>query len=234
MVNKLLGKVGHRIEFDAIIPSVERLAFTLKNGDCTPRTVFDIGVAAGTPWLYAAFPKAQYYLIDPTPQSLPFMRQLASHLTAEIMNFALGKDEGTATLMIRPEHSGSTFFEEVGKAQIQHELEVSVRRFDSVVTAFERPALAKIDVQGAEMMVLEGMGARLKELDCIIVETALIATLRNGPEFAEIVALMKSNGLALFDITGVIRRPLDHAMAQIDAVFVPDNSPLRADRRWAA
>ena len=43
---------------------------------------------------------------------------------------------------------------------------------------------------------------------------------------------MRDSGFVLFDIIGVLRRPLDRAMTQIDAVFVPENSPLRQDRRW--
>ena len=54
--------------------------------------------------------------------------------------------------------------------------DVPVRRFDQVIEHFARPALAKIDAQGAEVMVLSGRGERLSELDAIIVETSTIAT----------------------------------------------------------
>jgi hypothetical protein len=30
----------------------------------------------------------------------------------------------------------------------------------------------------------------------------------------------------------MVRRPLDGATAQLDLLFVPQNSPMRADRRW--
>jgi FkbM family methyltransferase len=199
-----------------------------------PRTIFDIGVAAGTPWLYDAYPEAKYFLIDPTPQSLPFMQDLSQRLNAEVMNIALGNSEGTARIKIRPDHSGSSLFNEVADTEIVEELEVPMRRFDSVITDFEQPALLKIDVQGAEIMVLEGIGSRLKDLDVAIVETSLIATLKNGPEFADVVALMKASDFVLFDITGVLRRPLDQALAQVDAVFVPSYSSLRRDHRWSA
>jgi FkbM family methyltransferase len=233
IVNRVLARVGHRIDFNAIIPQFDRLVGHLDKVGLKPVTIFDIGVADGTPWIYKAYPAAKYFLIDPTPQSLSFMRSWAQRLNAEVLNIALGNIDGRVKIKVRPEHSGSSIFEEVGEAEILEEVEVSIRRFDAVVNKFDRPSLAKIDVQGAELMVLQGMGDRLKDLDCIIVETSLIATLHDGPEFADVVALMKASGFVLFDITGILRRPLDQALAQIDAVFVPENSRLRSDHRWA-
>ncbi len=233
VLNRVLAKVGHRIDFDSIIPQFDRLVAHLDRAGLSPVTVFDIGVADGTPWIYKAYPAAKYFLIDPTPQSLPSMRFWARRLNAEVFNVALGNIEGRVKLKVRPDHSGSSIFDEVGEAEILHELEVPMRRFDVLFGKFERPALAKIDVQGAELLVLEGMGGRLKELDCIIVETSLIATLREGPEFADVMDLMRDNNFVLFDITAILRRPLDQALAQIDAVFVPDDSRLRSDHRWA-
>jgi hypothetical protein len=55
----------------------------------------------------------------------------------------------------------------------------------------------KIDVQGAELMVLRGMGERLKEIDCLIAETSvMIAAAHNGPEFTEVAGFMNDPGLS--------------------------------------
>jgi hypothetical protein len=79
------------------------------------------------------------------------------------------------------------------------------------------------------------MGARIRDFDVFIIETSLIATLKgDAPEFADIVLAMKERGFSLYDIIGITRRPLDRAMAQVDAVFVPEMSPMRSDRRWSS
>lgn len=233
LVNQGLAVVGHRIDSDALIPQFDRLVRHLARAGLTPVTIFDVGVADGNPWIYKAYPAAKYFLIDPTPQSLPSMQCWARHLNAEVLNIALGNNEGRVRMKVRPGHAASSMFDEIGAAEILEEVEVPLRRFDKVIPKFERPALVKIDAQGAEMLVLEGMGYRLQEIDCVIVATSLIATLRNGPEFSDVVGLMRTNGFVLFDITGILRRPLDQALAQIEAVFVPESSRLRSDRRWA-
>jgi hypothetical protein len=143
--------------------------------------------------------------------------------------------EGEAAIRVRPEIGGSSLLEEVGEADITATYNVPVRRFDSLFTgAGTRPAPAKIDVQGAELSVLRGMGEEFRWIDLLVIETSLIATLRGGaPEASDVIGFLHERGFVLFDIVGMTRRPRDRALAQIDAVLVPSGSPLRADRRWA-
>lgn len=207
----------------------------LRRRGFTPRTVFDIGVARGTPDLYATFPNAHYYLIDPTKESLPHMNQIARQLDAEVLNIALGDSEAEMMIDVRTgDINGATFYKEVGPLNSVRQYLVQVRRFDRLVCNFERPALCKIDVQGAELQVLKGMGERLQDIDALIIECSVLATLEDGPEVSAVIAFMSQQGFALYDILDTTRRPLDTALAQVDLLFVPENSPLRADRRWAA
>jgi FkbM family methyltransferase len=198
-----------------------------------PATVFDVGVGFGTYGLYHLFPDAFYHLIDPTPESLPYMEKLARRLRCEIHPLALGDRDGEAMLEIRSDIQGSTLLEEVGSREFLRFDRVPLRRFDALFPKIERPALCKIDVQGAELMVLEGMTGRIAEIDALIVETSTIATVKGGAEVQGVVRFMHDHGFALADIIGLKRRPLDDATAQLDLMFVPESSPLRADRRWA-
>lgn len=198
-----------------------------------PETVFDIGVGFGTWGLYRAFPEALYHLVDPTRESLPYMEKLTRRLRCRIHPVALSDHEGQATLEIRADIQGSTLLEEVGPRDVLRFDRVPLRRFDGLIGAFEGPALCKIDVQGAELMVLAGMGARIAEIEVFIIETSTIATVKGGAEMAEIIAFMQRHGFVVADIVGLKRRPLDGATAQVDLLFVREDSPVRADRRWA-
>lgn len=234
VANRLLVQGGQVIANADEVPSMRRLATALKSAGIMPLTVFDIGVAYGTPWLYEAFSKARFHLIDPTKESLPYMERWATLLDAEIHRIALGSKETVASFKIRKEIGGSTLYDEVGVVDIVAEYDVPVRRFDDVFEEIRRPSLCKIDVQGAELDVLRGIGDRLSSIDVFIVEVSLIATLRgNAPVFYDIASWFDTGGFCLYDIVGLTRRPVDNALAQIDAVFVPKKSPLRSDARWS-
>ncbi|MGH6974728.1 MAG: FkbM family methyltransferase, partial [Stellaceae bacterium] len=202
-------------------PSWRVAAAVLKRHGFQPRTVFDIGVAFGTFDLYREFPDAFYYLVDPTQESLRYMRHLAGQLDCEVLNVALADHDGELEIEIRDDIQGSTFFEEVGPRTVRRREAVAVRRFDTLVGAFDRPALAKIDVQGSELRVLQGMGERIRDIDAIVVETSTLATIKDGPEIGDVIAYLKSRGFVMFDLVGFGRRPLDGALAQLDALFVP-------------
>ena len=217
----------------APVPSWRHSFKVLDRYGFKPATVFDIGVGFGTHALYHAYPSAAYYLIDPTPESLSHMQRIARRLNAQILNLALGDRDGEAMIEIRADIQGSTLFEEIGPRDFLRKESVKVRRFDTVIGAFERPALCKIDVQGSELLVLNGMTGRIAEIDAFLLETSTIATVKGGPEAYDVLRFMKEHGFVMFDVVGMKRRPLDGATAQLDMIFVAEESYFRADRRWA-
>ncbi len=232
-VRSIAARAGVSIGADA--PSWDHAFQQLEKAGLRPRTVFDIGVARGTPWLYKAFPDATFHLIDPTRESLKFMQSIARRYKAQIHNVALGDQETELEIAIPASSIGSSsFFEDVGASEIANRYTVPVRRFDQVAGKFERPALAKIDVQGAEILVLQGMVEHLADLDAIIIEVSTIATAKGAPEMGEVIDFFAKQGWSVADILSLCRRPLDGALAQVDLLFVPDNSPLRKDKRWSA
>jgi FkbM family methyltransferase len=216
------------------LPSWSRTMGVLKHHGFAPATVFDIGVGYGTFELYRAFPDAFYHLIDPAQESLAYMERLARRLRCEVHPVALGDREGMASLEVRADIQESTLLEEVGPRRVRRVDRVPLRRFDALFGSITRPSLCKIDVQGAELMVLDGMAGRLAEIDALIIETSTIATVQGGAEAASVVRFLDQHDFALADIVGLRRRPLDGATAQLDLLFVPNNAPPRSDRRWAA
>jgi hypothetical protein len=77
------------------------------------------------------------------------------------------------------------------------------------------------------------MTGRLASLDALVVETSTIASVKGGAEVHDVVRFMHKHGFALIDVVGMTRRPLDSATAQLDLLFLPEDSGPRRDRRWA-
>jgi len=93
--------------------------------------------------------------------------------------------------------------------------------------------LLKVDVQGAELRVLAGAKKILRECDAVILEATLFGTMIGGPQLAEVVAYMQGQGFATYDIWGMLYRPLDGALAQVDIAFVREDSVLRESQGFA-
>lgn len=216
------------------LPSWARSMRVLQHHGFQPRTVFDIGVAYGTFPLYRAFPNAFYHLVDPARESYAYMQRLAKQLRCELHAVALGDRDGDAALEVRGDIQESTLLEEVGPRRVRRIDRVPLRRFDSLFGPIDGPALCKIDVQGAELMVLAGMTGRLAEIDALVIETSTIATVKGGAEVRDVVSFLGDHGFVLADIVGLRRRPLDDATTQLDLLFVPHDKGLRTDRRWTA
>jgi FkbM family methyltransferase len=208
----------------------------LKRQGFSPTTIFDIGVAYGTPELYQEFPDATYHLVEPVPGALRYMQRWARRLTATIHPVALGDTAGEAQMEMRADISKCTVYHEIAATQLLPPITVPVERFDArfIRPDLKPPVLVKIDVQGAELQVLRGMGGLLDVIDVFIVETSTIVTVAGGAaHLFDVVDHLRVHGYTLYDICGVGRRPLDGALAQLDLVFVKEASPLIADKRWA-
>ncbi len=103
---------------------------------------------------------------------------------------------------------------------------VQARRFDSLDLDIQKPALLKIDVEGAEKQVLEGFGEKLREFDIIILEYNMV----KGIKSSEIITLLEKYGYYSF-----VQKDLRSAMEQSNMFFLKDggnswgNWKLRGD-----
>lgn len=207
----------------------------LKKLGYEPEAVFDIGVAHGTWELYALYPRAYYYLCDLDDASLPHMERISRHLRGRVhlALAALSDTDGVAEAYVRPDLQGSTMFDSAdGQLHGGRKVKVRTRRFDTLYTKFPAGALVKIDVQGAELLVLGGMTEAFHKIGAVLIEVSTISTLQGSPEVFDIMRFMFGQGFVLADIVGALRRPCDNQTAQMDLLFLPQDSPLRRNRGW--
>src|SRR5690606_32814057 len=146
-----------------------------------------IGVAYGTPYLYDAFPEAEFHLFDPTREALPHMKKWAEKLNANIYNLALGDNESFLEVRTRDTIQHATLLKDLTEPDIKDVYTIPVRRFDALDLSIEQPALCKIDVEGFEMPVLKGMGGSLQDFEFIVVETSLVSLYEAGASSLDVL-----------------------------------------------
>ena len=125
-------------------------------------TVVDVGANIGYNTVHAARlagPEGRVVAVEPTPDNLAVLRHnvAAAHLSnVVIAPVAAGSAPGARELFVRGAVSAvNSFFAQSCYAAVTGVLRVPVVRLDDLVDG--RAAVVKIDVEGAELEVLEGM-----------------------------------------------------------------------------
>lgn len=116
-----------------------------------------------------------------------------------------------------------------------YEITVPMIRIDDILKdkQLNGPYLIKVDVQGAELDVLEGARQALLETEVVVLEVSLFEFMKGAPQFYDVVSCMKNRSFVTYDIILGWNRPLDNALGQIDIVFVKDKGIFRRDHSYS-
>ncbi len=188
-----------------------------------PKTVIDVGVASGTPVLYAHFPPAvsAYLLVEADPYYASVVDALSRSLPAKAEYAACGAQSGHAVLHTFFDHRKSSFASPVRRLVSAGDVTVPVETLDCMAerNGLSGPYFLKIDVEGAEMEVLAGAGRVLSESCAVVIETSVSPRFAGAADFSDIVYFMKDRGFRVSDIVG---GTLDAAEAlhQVDIIFI--------------
>jgi FkbM family methyltransferase len=199
-----------------------------------PTVILDIGAAKGY-WSLAAseyWKEAEFFMIDPLTENEPNLRQICGDQRFKYTLTAVGSAPGQRLMNITPDLDGSSLLEFPNSScQRPVPVETVDRLLDS--GQIKPPQLVKLDVQGSELAVLDGGQKLFASADVFIIETSLFQFMPDCPRVADVIGYMSRQGYQMFDIAGVLRRPLDNDLGQIDIVFVKNDSPMIASNRWS-
>jgi FkbM family methyltransferase len=193
----------------------------------------DVFVDVGANTGYFALPIAKIvgsegrlHAFEPAADVAEQLRRAARVLGVEpwmtVHEFALGSGDGSTHLRADPEHPEDSTKRSLFISNGPTVAEVAVRSFDGLVTSGAVDLsiglhAVKIDVEGAEMHVLEGMRRTLERERprMIVIETIETHLRRAGSTVAAIHAFMRDLGYVAMNDARVAR-PLE-----LNAVFVP-------------
>jgi FkbM family methyltransferase len=205
--------------------------------DFSPEVVLDIGAAKGVWSLRAGrlFKEAEFFMIDPLVESEEKLRFLCeSDLRFHYILTAVGREPGEQPMNITPDLDGSTLLRYYVGGDPARQRKIPVVTVDQLLSEkkVKPPHLVKIDVQGYELKVLEGGQKLFDTAEVFIIEANLFKFMPECPRVHEIIAFMAAREFFLFDLAGLLRRPFENDLAQLDLVFVSAKSPMVSSNIW--
>ena len=237
LIQRVLNGFGYQITRDltqrhslaGVLEQVKKLGFE-------PQTVIDVGVAHGTFELYETFPDATHLLIEPLVEFEDDLKNIANQYSnVEYVIAAASSKQGTMEFTVRDELVLSSSLDEMDGSHINGTLrEVRTTTIDNLCHEkhLSGPYLIKVDVQGAELDVLDGVKKVLAESELVVLEVSLFQLFVDGPQFYDVVNYMKERQFVVYDIFGWHTRLLDEALAQVDLAFVKENGQFRKHHRY--
>lgn len=239
--------------FSKGLDSFSGLVKSLKSAypDWSPRAILDIGANTGT-WstnVRKEYPKSKILMVEASDQHVPSLDTTVTSIGNAKHRIAVlsEKDEDSVTFYLNEKAStGNSMFQEQTKFFANTKPIVkTTRTLDSIVEEEANPTtpggeaflrsnrdfdFIKIDVQGAELMVLKGGMETLKGATFVQFEGSTVEYNSGGSCFYEVDELLRSNGFYLYDHSDDLRHPLlfrTLGLGQWDMLYVnPDSNHL--------
>ena len=234
LLQRILGPLGLRVIRTTRITKADLFDHVISLS-FSPSTVIDVGVGRGTPELYEPFPNSTFLLVEPVVEFEPFLREICGKYSADYIIAAAGDNTGDIVLNVPQQTEGAL----EGSSIYDHGGGYSPRVVPQITldqVCVERnlagPYLIKLDVQGAELEVLNGASKLLASTELVILESNLFEFHPGVPQFHDVVHYMKARGFVLYDIADPNYRPLDRALGQLDTAFVKENGVFRRHHTW--
>jgi FkbM family methyltransferase len=172
------------------------LAYVLREDSNCVDAGANVGDVLGQIVRYA--PRGSHVAFEPLPDLAADLRRRFP--AVDVREAALSDEAGTATFHRVRDGSSRSSLRPTGSAEDR--LTVSVERLDDAVDAGYAPHLIKIDVEGAEGLLLRGAQATLARHRPVVVFEHGAHAERFGTSSEEIHDLLHAAGLRVLDIDG--------------------------------
>jgi FkbM family methyltransferase len=198
--------------------------------------VVDVGAYDGavTSEYLDLFPEAVCYALEPHPPSFRALTdRLGTHPRARLHRLALGDVSSRATLHAFPTAATNSLLVPVsdvatvvgpGHMDSFEPVEVDVTTLDVFAEqeGIARIDVLKLDVQGAEVLVLQGADRllRARAIDLVVTEVDFVQVYRGQAFYHDVAATLESVGYRLYDFYNFHYGP-GGQLQWGDAIFVP-------------
>jgi FkbM family methyltransferase len=231
------GRAGLKLRDIHAVRSLESLRELESRFGLGIRTVLYVGANQGQELelMLLAYPKAVVHCFEPQQECQPYLARLAARWPGRVVihALALSVSAGTAVLKRPAEHDQASSLlppnDQMAKRFPQvggwHDEFVTTIRLDdwAEANAVEDDILVKLDVQGAEALVLAGGPQTLQRARLVICELAVIPTYTDAPDMPTMFEEFRKLG---FGYAGELAQVRDtqFAVVEFDGAFVRPTS----------
>lgn len=204
----------------------ERLNVLKKNG-FNPKVIYDIGAHQGswTDEVRRIFNNAYFILFEANDCHIPHLQRSGFPYFIGL----LGDREELATFYSINGTGDSIFIEQThhykeGKCSQKR---IPMTTLDALVHEKQLPLpdFIKMDVQGAEKLVIQGGVSTVCHAEAILLEIGILEYNKNAPLLFEMMSLMDALGYCALDILELHYLPTQE-LIEVDLLFVKKNSTL--------
>lgn len=190
----------------------------LKEMGVPVETVIDVGILSSTWELIAAYGDKPHLLIEPIVEFEDRIRKIydGKKINYELIKVAASDEDGEALMKTKSVREGI----EITHAQMADTPDgsaeyrtVPMRKLNTLVAerSLEKPFFLKIDVDGAELKILEGASEILPHCSVVCIETGTTNLFQRAD-------VIRRHGFQLFDLVDICY--YNDRLVQVDAIFV--------------
>lgn len=232
IIKSQLEKLGIRLNFIKNLWYLDSFFILKKLTNKTNPVIFDIGACDGSSVqeFKKIFPDAVIYSFEPYPESYNGLAKLAEkYPDVYVYNLALSNTNGTMNFFVNKSKATNSllkpllthsFIDEY--ISIEENIRVTTKKIDTFLENYKinEIDILKIDVQGGELLVLEGAQETLrnKKVKLIYSEIWLIEGYKGQPLYHDIAAYLATFGYLPFGIYNMHYRKDGHFLWG-DAIF---------------
>jgi FkbM family methyltransferase len=188
-------------------------------GNIKIKNIFDIGAYRGE-WalnMSRHFPEAEFFLFEANEK----FKEEPAATGHPYFICTLARDK-RARPFFRVNGTGDSLYKEI--SPIYNEIDATYVVTESLESVIKRnglpvPEFAKIDVQGAEIEILEGCKRVMSETLFLMLECPVTPYNHSAPTFSRYIDFMRDGGWEPLEISEIHRSKIENKIIQIDMLF---------------
>ena len=226
-----IGRIHSTLPIDLIEENTMLAALNrIKSLGINPKTIVDVGAAAGTWTLKASgvWKEAAFLVMEPLEERRNELEELKKELTNPMVVTlaAAGNMEGSVQFHVSGDLDGSAIARDNEPSDNKRIVQLTTIDTQIARNKLAGPFAIKLDTHGFEVPILEGSAQTLKDTALIIVECYGFEIAPASLLFWEMCSYISTLGFRLFDVVDTMRRPDDYAFWQCDAFFIKDSTSV--------